>query len=319
MAVLLMTDPSGARLPRGKVTVLVSPRPRARSGSMMTSSGATPSAARSRSRSVRRRSQPSHQSSRRPSGSPATVSTRSSSSPRRRRCSMTSGTPPARNARTVGCGPFGSVSTRRGTRRLTSIQSSTVGRRSPAACAMAGMCSSRLVEPPKAACTAIALRTAASVTMSRTARPRRESDTSARAERRAMSTQIGWPDGASAEWGSDSPSASPTTCEVAAVPRNWQPPPGEPHARQPRSAAWSSVSSPWAKRAPIDWTLPASSPSRGGSVTPPGTSTHGRSRMEASAIIVAGSPLSHVATPSTPRRVGSERISRRKTWAASLR
>ena len=48
-----------------------------------------------------------------------------------------------------------------------------------------------------------------------------------------MSSQIGWPEGASAECGSDMPSASPTTCEVAAVPRNWQPPPGVAQARQP--------------------------------------------------------------------------------------
>jgi len=26
------------------------------------------------------------------------------------------------------------------------------------------------------------------------------------------------------------PSASPTTCDVAAVPKNWQPPPGDAHA-----------------------------------------------------------------------------------------
>ena len=61
-----------------------------------------------------------------------------------------------------------------------------------------------------------------------------------------MSSQIGWPLGASAECGSDMPSASPTTCDVAAVPRNWQPPPGEAQARQPSSAASSSVISPWA-------------------------------------------------------------------------
>ena len=41
-----------------------------------------------------------------------------------------------------------------------------------------------------------------------------------------MSSQIGWPEGASAACGSVSPSASATTCDVAAVPRNWQPPPG---------------------------------------------------------------------------------------------
>ena len=134
-----------------------------------------------------------------------------------------------------------------------------------------------------------------------------------------MSSQIGCPEGASALCGSESPSASPTTCEVAAVPRNWQPPPGDPQARQPSSAARSSVISPWAKRAPIDCTAPASSPSDGGSVTPPGTSTHGRSRSAASASIIAGRPLSHVATPSTPLRVGSERARRRSTMAASLR
>ena len=42
-------------------------------------------------------------------------------------------------------------------------------------------------------------------------------------------------------------------------------------------------------------------------------------RAPASAIIIAGSPLSQVAMPSTPRRVGSDRISRPKTVAASLR
>ncbi len=64
------------------------------------------------------------------------------------------------------------------------------------------------------------------------AMPRASSASSARAERRAMSSQTGCPEGASAECGSDRPSASPTTCEVAAVPRNWQPPPGEAQARQ---------------------------------------------------------------------------------------
>ena len=39
----------------------------------------------------------------------------------------------------------------------------------------------------------------------------------------------------------------------------------------------------------------------------------------ARAIIIAGSPLSQVAMPTTPTRCGSERISRRITMAASLR
>ena len=45
----------------------------------------------------------------------------------------------------------------------------------------------------------------------------------------------------------------------------------------------------------------------------------GRSRMPASASIVAGRPLSQVAMPMTPDRRGSERISRRIVIAASLR
>ena len=61
----------------------------------------------------------------------------------------------------------------------------------------------------------------------------------------------GCPEGASAECGSARPSASPTTWEVAAVPRNWQPPPGLAHARQPRSDASSRVIWPWAKRTPM--------------------------------------------------------------------
>ena len=54
-----------------------------------------------------------------------------SSRPARRRCSITSGTPPARKTWTVAKlrGPLGSASTRRGTRRLMSAQSAAVGRR----------------------------------------------------------------------------------------------------------------------------------------------------------------------------------------------
>ena len=149
--------------------------------------------------------------------------------------------------------------------------------------------------------------------------PRFSTSTSAFADCTARSVHTGCPDGASAECGSDMPSASPTTCDVAAVPRNWQPPSGEAHARQPRSAAsWREII-PCEKRAPMVWILPASSPFSGGSVTPPGTSTLGRFFIPASAIIIAGSPLSHVAMPSTPARTGSERIRRRKMIAASLR
>jgi hypothetical protein len=91
---------------------------------------------------------------------------------------------------------------------------------------MAGVCSSRFVLPPNAANTASALRNAASVRTCFVWMPRFVRCSSVVAERFAMSSQIGWPDGDSAECGSDRPSASPITCDVAAVPRNWQPPPG---------------------------------------------------------------------------------------------
>ncbi len=89
-----------------------------------------------------------------------------------------------------------------------------------------------------------------------------------------MSSQMGWPEGASAECGRAMPRASPTTCEVAAVPRNWHPPPGVAQARQSASAASCKVICPRAKRAPADWTLPASSLPSAGRVTPPGISMH---------------------------------------------
>jgi len=100
---------------------------------------------------------------------------------------------------------------------------------------------------------------------------------------------------------------------------NWQPPPGEPQARQPISAAcWRLISSR-AKRAARVCTFAVSSASSASRLTPPGTSTEGKSKLPARAMSIAGSPLSHVAMPSTPRRVGSERMRRRNTMAASLR
>ena len=132
MAVHLMTEPSGVRLPTGKHTVEDKPRERATSGDMITSSGSMPSRSVSSLRKFWRRSLCSHQSRLASSVSPVTVFTLVSSRPARRRCSITSGTPPARNTCTVAKwrGPLGSASTRRGTRRLTSVQSATVGRSS---------------------------------------------------------------------------------------------------------------------------------------------------------------------------------------------
>ncbi len=134
MAVLLITEPSGARLPTGKQTVGVSPLDRARSGSMMTSSGSMPSRAARFLRSSWRRGLLSHQSRQVSSVSPETVFTRVFSSPARLRWSITSGSPPARKTCTVAKlrGPLGSASTRRGTWRFTSAQSEATGRLRPA-------------------------------------------------------------------------------------------------------------------------------------------------------------------------------------------
>ena len=128
--------------------------------------------------------------------------------------------------------------------------------------------------------------------------------------------------GQSAECGRDSPSASPTTCDVAAVPRNWQPPPGDAHARQPSSAACSSVISPWAYRAPMRLHLAvSSSPLRPASRSRRrGRATDGRSRCAGQGhhhrrqALVARRHAEHAAPG-----VGSDRISRRSTIAASLR
>ena len=139
------------------------------------------------------------------------------------------------------------------------------------------------------------------------------------AVRRATSSQIGWPEGASAACSTVSPSPSATTCALAAVPKNWQPPPGEAHARQPSSAASCSVTMPCEKRAPSVCTAPASSPTVGGSVTPPGTIAPGSPRNDATAISMAGRPLSQVPMPITALRRGRLRTSRRSTIAASLR
>ena len=222
MAVALMTEPSGAMLPTGNTTVLVSPARRAASGDMITSSGETAAPEARRPRAASRRSLTSHQSSVLSSVSPVAVMTSPCSSPIRRRCSITSGTPPAMNTCTVGCprGPFGSASTRRGVARFTRLQSDTVGRASPAACAMAGMCSSRFVDPPNAACTSIAFSMACGVRIDAIGMPSARNRISAVADRRPSSYQEGSPDGASALCGSARPSASATTCDVAAVPRN---------------------------------------------------------------------------------------------------
>ena len=116
----------------------------------------------------------------------------------------------------------------------------------------AGMCSSRLVEPPKAACTTMALWSAASVRMS----PHREPacvEVASRARRgpRAMSSQIGWPEGRAR-------SAAGTCPAPRRRPAPWPPCRGTGSRRRawrrrgsPSRRPRRSVISPWAKRAPM--------------------------------------------------------------------
>ena len=181
----------------------------------------------------------------------------------------------------------------------------------PAAWAMAGMCSSRLVEPPKAAWTTIALRIAASVT---TSRDRQSAARAGRARR--------GPSGAPCRARSVAPRA-PARCAAptARAPRR-RPARSRPcrgtgsRRRATRRRGSPSRPPPRARSSRARSGRRSSAPSRrprrrsAGSVTPPGTITPGRSCAPASAIIMAGRPLSQVATPITPTRVGSDRISR---------
>ncbi len=321
MAVLLITEPSGARLPRGNVTVLVRPaRARLRRATMITSSGSTPSPARAGAPACAGGARcASHQSSAAPSVSPVDGEARRAragpaaaggASPRARRR-------PGTRAPSGGCaGRSAATSTSRGAARLTRSSRRRSGARRPAAWAIAGRWSRRLVEPPNAAWTSIAFSTAASVRMSRSGEPARleatqrarrapghvEPDRLARRRQRACA-------------GSDRPSASPTTCdgrrgaeELAAAARR------AAGAAARCSAARSSVISPCAKRAPMDCTLPASSPSAGGQ-------GHAARHEHAGQIAHARrAPSSSRAGPcrrwrrrARPPRRGSERISRRRT------
>ena len=150
--------------------------------------------------------------------------------------------------------------------------------------------------------------------------PRASSASTARAERRAMSSQMGWPEGASAACGSVMPSASPTTCEVAAVPRNWQPPPGVAQARHRISRGCFQRDLPVGvaradglHRARVFALFrqqrDAAGHQHAGQSARPGQRHHHGGQ----AFVAGGHARSRRA------RVGSERIRRPKTVAASLR
>ena len=97
MAVLLMTEPCGARFPRGKQTVLVRPSSRGPLGRQDHVIGIDAVALPEPSaQGLRAAGEASHQASDSPSVRPLTVSASSSSRPSRADRSITSGTPPAR-------------------------------------------------------------------------------------------------------------------------------------------------------------------------------------------------------------------------------
>ena len=233
---------------------------------------------------------------------------------------MTSGTPPARNTRTVGCGPFGSASTRRGTWRLTAIQSSTVGRRSPAACAMAGTCSSRFVDPPNAACTAMALPIAASVSTSRDDAPERRSGAPRRAPiaapRRARS----------AAPTARAPRAARSARALRRRPARSRPCRGTGSRRRATRTRGTRARRPPRARAARTRSARRSSARRrrprrrsaAASRRPAPRRPAGRACRRAPSASPAA-PCRRSPRRSPPRRVGSDRISRRSTIAASFR
>ena len=84
----------------------------------------------------------------------------------------------------------------------------------------------------------------ASVRMSRVASPARPGPPGPGPIAGPCRARSAGPEGRGPRAAGSCPSASATTWAVAAVPRNWQPPPGLAQARQPSSAASCSVSSP---------------------------------------------------------------------------
>ena len=216
-------------------------------------------------------------------------------------------------------GPLGSASTRRGTSRFTCSQSARVGRRNPAEKAMAGRCRSKFVDPPKAACSTMALRTAPSVSTSRTpsfkfmqpedctcgALCRVEPDGLAggceRGMRQGQSQRLA--DDLRSGRGAEKLASAAGRCAGAAshFGRVFQ-----------RDLLLRKARADGLHFARILARL-------GQERDAAGDQHRGQRACDASAIIIAGRPLSQVATPSTPLRVGSERMSRRSTMAASLR
>ena len=170
---LLITQPPGAMFPSGKHTVDDIPFSRARAGGEMTSSGSTPSTradGRETAPALARLPLVEHLVPGTPVDDARVHVEQPEPTQVRHHLGHSAGEEDA-HRRMVG-GPFGNASTSRGTDAFTRRQSSTAGRRSPAACAIAGMWIRRFVQPPKA-WTSIAFSIASSVTTSPSVRPSR--------------------------------------------------------------------------------------------------------------------------------------------------
>ena len=283
------------------------------SGDMITSSGSTPSRSREAAREARRgaRTTPTRRAARRASCR-STVSTLVSSSPARRRCSITSGHAAGQEHL------HGRMIARPVRQRVDEARHlpvdvgpvAAVGRRRPAACAIAGRCRIRFVDPPNAACDdhRVAQRGVGEDVAHRDAALLRAPSAPC-AERRAMSSQIGWPDGASAEWPSDMPERFADDLrrrgraeELAAAAGRRAGAAAEIGGFLERDLAVHEAHADrlHARRRPR--------PRSGSSVTPPGTSTHGRSWLRGQRHhhrrqpLVAGRDAEHAA----PRRQRSD-------------
>ncbi len=282
------------------------PLARAVAGGMITSSGSTPSRSRSSSRTRCRRGEASHHVQH---VAERLAGRRSAPTDRAGRGRAGAASPRARRRRGTrgrsGAGPFGSESTRRGTRRLTSSQSSTVGRAQAGRVRdgrdvqeQIGRAAEGGVDDHRVADGGVGhdvphrlLAGAEGQHAAGRAAGHVEPDGLSRRGQRAVQHRRAR---ALRRRPARSPRCRGTGSRRPARRRRGSPSPPLPRARSSRARSGRRASGPCRR------------PRRrsAGSVTPPGTITPGRSCAPASAIIIAGSPLSQVADAddADPRR-----------------
>ena len=170
---LLITEPIGARLPRGNVTVLVRPCSRARLELMITSSGSTPSCSSKRRAAAFAASLVSHHWSTRSSGSPVTVRTERSSRFRPAQVEHDFGHSSGEDRRDgrVIIRAVGQDADKPGNLDVDVVPILDRGSVQAGGEGDGRMWSSKLVEPPNAACTTMAFLMAESVSTSARVKP----------------------------------------------------------------------------------------------------------------------------------------------------